>query len=284
MSFILQPWQLLLTILAGLISRQQQEVVAKILDTIDPDWPLFDAARSCVPQALVVLRDRRCVRADLVAGMLARIGDPRSAKALLDEALRRRHAHLDGEAARGLIALGAPAAPALVAAAKGITDGRDLDGIAGVRRAIRLRNQELGRQLNRLVCVRCHLRASVSKGSLGRPWREKFVVCRGCGAATHLRGGVGTLVGVIGGDRRRYWHEDDGTARYAEIDRLLVAEGGAEDHDRALAAVVKTLTDGASRSPRRLRRVTVVILGRPALSDDSRLLLRETFQSVSEQG
>ena len=27
MSFILQPWQLLLTILAGLINRQQQEVI-----------------------------------------------------------------------------------------------------------------------------------------------------------------------------------------------------------------------------------------------------------------
>jgi HEAT repeat protein len=267
--------------------------VAQILDTIDPDWPLLDAARSCVPQAIMALRDWRN-RRDWVVGVLARIGDPRSAEALLGM-LRLRHADLNGETARGLVALGAPAAAALVGAAKQITDVSELKGIVGVRRAIRLRNQGLVRQMGRLVCARCYLRASTVKGSLGRPWCEKFVVCRGCGSATHLRGGVRTLVGVIGGDRWRPWQEGDGlfvplwrehngTARYGEIDRLVVAEGGAADHDRAVAAVVKELADGACGSRKRLRKVTVLILDPPALSDDSRLLLRETFQSVSEQG
>lgn len=150
-------------------------------------------------------------------------------------------------------------------------------------------NQSLRRERDDLWCTRCLVRAGEGTLRLGRLRRGKTVRCRACGRSGRLvrvrtvigsLGGAPAAAGETGAIRIALWDDAARTARNADIDVLEIPSGAGIRYDEAVRALCAVMTADRSRDRDSLGRVSVVLIGRPPLSQASLRLLAECFGQV----
>jgi HEAT repeat protein len=144
-----------------------------------------------------------------------------------------------------------------------------------------------------LLCSTCGLRSVKRHVRINLLHWKTVVVCRDCHRIYNLLPNVRHVIGIIGGaagkdfEERdqiayiRLWNEAAGVARNADIDRLIIREGGVADYGRALRVVTQTLNGDKSRPAHWCRNVPVLIDGKPHLTPETRELLRSEYREVS---
>jgi hypothetical protein len=131
-----------------------------------------------------------------------------------------------------------------------------------------------------LFCTQCFTRAEEHTGG-----RWTYVMCRHCGDVVHLQTGITKVVGRIGDFREplvengviylHLWDTNKGKARFADLDRLEIVNGGDVNYNWAVSALVAQLSEHA---PSPSAHIEVALQGNPPLDANSLALLREIGQ------
>ena len=120
---------------------------------------------------------------------------------------------------------------------------------------------------------------------------EDYFICKTCEKKDRRLVNVRKVIGLIGGDVIDYrqegdkvyvnlWFEQEKKAQNADIDVLEIKESDGISYDYAVNAVLNVLKNDVSRPRKYVKKIPIIIKGKPPLSENSIMILKHEFGGV----
>lgn len=221
---------------------------------------------------------------------LGNIGDPRAVKPLL-KLLKSKNILYNYNIS---IALGIIGKPALVPTLL-FMKNKDDEIKKYCEKAINLMKKFHGDYLKSfplIFCRKCFLRAKVEEVKFDSQ-NFKFVICRGCEKsnffleAKKIIGTIGRDINLLAIEKKiayvKLWDEYTKKARNADIDELEIINASGIDYDEAIENVYIELLKDNTREKYWTKKIPVILLNNPPISQSTILFLKENFKSVKSK-
>ncbi len=167
------------------------------------------------------------------------------------------------------------------------------DSISTALEKIILTNRPLLESFPDLICRRCLLRGKIEDINSGIFSSTSYVTCRICGSSLYFINNIKSIIGLIGIDTESFkitegkahvtlWYESEKKTKNADIDILEIREskGSGLNYDWAVNAVLNELMNDVSRPREYVRGISVIIKGKPLLSENSMRILMHEFKEI----